>query len=87
MRLCDAPFFRRHLPGMLAGSLLFMVGLPLTVWSASLADTVEKIKPSIVAIGTGPTHPATASQVSSDGLCGRSRPTHHHQCPRLTRLP
>jgi S1-C subfamily serine protease len=37
---------------MLAGSLLLIVGLPLTVWAASLADTVEKIKPSIVAVGT-----------------------------------
>ncbi|HRX69784.1 MAG TPA: serine protease [Candidatus Competibacteraceae bacterium] len=74
MRLCDAPFFRRHLPGMLAGSLLFMVGLPLTVWSASLADTVEKIKPSIVAIGTvQPTRRPPAKFQATGFAVGRGR--------------
>ncbi len=51
MRRFVAQLCQCRLLVLLASSLLLMMSQP-TVWAASLADTVEKIKPSIVAIGT-----------------------------------
>jgi S1-C subfamily serine protease len=84
MRLFAAPLARQHWLGLLAGSLLLMVIQPFTVWAASLADTVEKIKPSIVAIGTvQPTRRPPAKFQATGFVVGQGRQiiTNSHALP------
>lgn len=59
---------------LLAGSLLFMVGQPFTAWAGSLADTVQKIKASVVAVGTvQPARRPPARFQASGFVVGRGR--------------
>jgi len=59
---------------LLTGSLLFIIGQPSPAWAASLADTVEKIKASIVAVGTiQPTRRPPAKFQASGFIVGRGR--------------
>ncbi|MCP5158751.1 MAG: trypsin-like peptidase domain-containing protein [Gammaproteobacteria bacterium] len=74
MRLLVALHSQCRLLGLLAIGLLLMAGQPPIVCAASLADTVEKVKASIVAVGTiQPTRRPPAKFQATGFVVGRGR--------------
>lgn len=74
MRRFVARRCQRRPLALLAGSLLLMIGPPFTAWAANLADTVEKIKASVVAVGTvQPARRPPAKFQASGFVVGRGR--------------
>ena len=76
------PLSRRRLLSLLSVGLLLANLSTFAVQAANLADTVEKIKPSIVAVGTLQPPPPPPAPIKGPRVWGGPRrPQQHHPPP------